>query len=247
VENLVKTYQSGTEKLHILRGLSFTVPRGTSAAVRGSSGCGKSTLLNIIGGLDRSDSGLVEAAGLDISNLSEKDLTEYRKRKLGFVFQFHYLLRDFTALENVMIPGYIAGLKKKAALQKAAALLEDLGLAARSHHYPPELSGGERQRVAAARSLINDPLLILADEPTGNLDPENSLAVARMLFRAAEKWNAALVVVTHDDQVARQARLQFELSAGVLAEVSAGSPGEVTGEAGGGNPGRVPGGGNLRG
>ena len=218
VENLTKHFQSGTETLTILKDLCFIVPKGATAAVRGQSGCGKSTLLNILGGLDKSDSGLVEVAGLNISNLPEKDLTEYRQKKVGFVFQFHYLLRDFTALENVMIPGYIGGMKKKAALDKAGKLLADLGLSGRTHHFPSQLSGGERQRVAVARSMINDPELILADEPTGNLDPGSSMAVAEMLYRAAEIWKTSLVVVTHDEKVAGKAQLHFELSEGVLKE-----------------------------
>ena len=220
VENLTKHYQSGTETLTILKGLNFTVPRGVAAAVRGQSGCGKSTLLNIVGGLDKSDSGLVTVGGLEISGLAEKDLTEYRRKKVGFVFQFHYLLRDFTALENVMIPGYIGGMKKKEALDKAGKLLADLGLSGRTHHYPSQLSGGERQRVAVARSMINDPDLILADEPTGNLDPQSSMAVAEMLYQAAETWKTSLVVVTHDAKVAGRAQLCFELSDGVLKEFS---------------------------
>jgi lipoprotein-releasing system ATP-binding protein len=216
VENLVKHYESGAETLKILKGLCFTVPRGTTAAVRGKSGCGKSTLLNILGGLDRSDSGLVEVGGLDISSLPEKELTEYRRKKVGFVFQFHYLLRDFTALENIMIPAYIGGMKKKDALEKARLLLKDLGLADRSHHYPSQLSGGERQRVAVARSMVNDPELVLADEPTGNLDPQNSMTVAELLYNTAEERKTSLVVVTHDDKVAGRAQVQFELSEGIL-------------------------------
>jgi len=218
VENLCKHFQSGTETLTILESLNFLVPRGTAAAVRGQSGSGKSTLLNILGGLDKSDSGSVIVGELEISNLAEKDLTEYRRKKVGFVFQFHYLLRDFTALENVMLPGYIGGMKKKAALDKAGKLLADLGLSDRSHHYPSQLSGGERQRVAVARSMINDPELILADEPTGNLDPHSSMAVAELLYQAAETWKTSLVVVTHDEKVAAQAQLLFELSDGVLKE-----------------------------
>ena len=218
VENLVKNFQSGSETLAILKGLNFTVPAGATAAVRGQSGCGKSTLLNILGGLDKSDSGLVKVGGLDITTLPEKELTEYRRKRVGFVFQFHYLLRDFTAQENVMIPGYIGGMKKKAALEKAEKLLTDLGLSGRLHHFPSQLSGGERQRVAVARSMINDPDLILADEPTGNLDPHSSMAVAELLYRAAETWKTSLVVVTHDEKVAGQAQLHYELTEGVLRE-----------------------------
>jgi lipoprotein-releasing system ATP-binding protein len=218
VENLVKKYQSGTETLNILKGLCITVPANTTVAVRGQSGCGKSTFLNILGGLDKSDAGLVEVGGLDISGLSEKDLTEYRRKRVGFVFQFHYLLRDFTALENVMLPGYIGGMKKRAAMDKARALLFELGLSGRLDHYPSQLSGGERQRVAVARSMINEPELILADEPTGNLDPHNSMAVAELLYRAVEERKTGLVVVTHDEKVAAQAQLRYELREGMLVQ-----------------------------
>jgi len=238
VENLVKEYQSGTETLSILKGLCFTVPRGTSAAVRGQSGCGKSTLLNILGGLDKSDSGLVEVGGLNITALAEKELTEYRRKKIGFVFQFHYLLRDFTALENVMLPGYIGGMKKRAALDKAGKLLDELGLSGRLHHYPSQLSGGERQRVAVARAMINDPELILADEPTGNLDPHSSLTVAEMLYRAAEERKTSMVVVTHDEKVALRAQIRFVLSEGALTSgaLTSGAltSGALTGEKDGG-------------
>ena len=216
IRNLVKHYDSGNEKLSILRQLCMEIPAGTTVAVRGKSGCGKSTLLNILGGLDRCDSGEVLVEGRDITSLPESALTEYRRYKLGFIFQFHYLLRDFTALENVMLPAYIGGIKKKAAFEKARALLEDLKLGERAAHLPSQLSGGERQRVAVARSLVNDPLIILADEPTGNLDPQNSEAVAELLYQAAELHHTALVVVTHDERVSSRARIQYELDGGVL-------------------------------
>lgn len=216
--NLVKHYESGTEHLVILKDLCLEVPAGETVAVRGKSGCGKSTLLNILGGLDRCDSGSVRVAGLEITSLPENALTDYRSRKLGFIFQFHYLLRDFTALENVMLPAFIGGMKKKAALEKAAALLEDLNLTERAVHFPSQLSGGERQRVAVARSMVNDPLLILADEPTGNLDPQSSAAVAELLYAAAEKHHTSLVVVTHDERVAARARIHYELENGALKQ-----------------------------
>jgi len=216
VENLYKHYQSGTETLTILDGLYFTVPQGKSVAVRGQSGCGKSTLLNILGGLDTSDSGLVTVGGLTISGLAEKDLTEYRQKKVGFIFQFHYLLRDFTALENVMLPAYIAGMNKKKAMERARELLADLMLADRAGHFPSQLSGGERQRVAVARSMVNDPDLILADEPTGNLDPDNSAVVAELLYRGAEKWGKTLLVVTHDEKLAARAERCYTLAGGLL-------------------------------
>ncbi|MDR3341972.1 MAG: ABC transporter ATP-binding protein [Treponema sp.] len=216
VTNLVKNYVSGAETLHILKAVSFEVERGTSVAVSGQSGSGKSTLLNILGGLDRCDSGSVEIAGSDISGLSESSLSSYRSHRVGFIFQFHYLLKDFTALENVMLPAYIAGIKKKAALEKARVLLSDVKLDDRLHHFPSQLSGGERQRVAVARSMVNDPDIILADEPTGNLDPHNSALVAELLYASAEKWGKTLMVVTHDEQVARRALYRYTLDNGVL-------------------------------
>jgi lipoprotein-releasing system ATP-binding protein len=215
--DIVKDYESGAEKLHILRGISLEIAPGSTVAVAGQSGSGKSTLLNILGGLDRCDSGSVLVAGTEICGLSENNLTEYRSRRVGFIFQFHYLLKDFTALENVMLPAYIAGMKKKDALEKARALLADVRMDDRIGHFPSQLSGGERQRVAVARSMVNNPDIILADEPTGNLDPGNSAVVAELLYAAAERWGKTLVVVTHDETVARRARVRYTLEAGVLA------------------------------
>jgi lipoprotein-releasing system ATP-binding protein len=216
VSDLVKTYASGTETLHILQGLSFTVRRGTSVAVTGESGSGKSTLLNILGGLDRCDSGSVMVAGAEITGLSESGLSAYRRCRVGFIFQFHYLLKDFTALENVMLPAYIAGMKKKDALEKARLLMREVRLEDRLRHYPSQLSGGERQRVAVARSLVNDPDLVLADEPTGNLDAQNSAVVAELLYAGAEKWGKTLMVVTHDQDVAERAATRYVLHNGAF-------------------------------
>jgi lipoprotein-releasing system ATP-binding protein len=213
---IVKTFSSGAETLRILKGVSFTVPAGTTVAINGQSGSGKSTLLNILGGLDRADSGSVKVAGTGITGLSENALTAYRRDRVGFIFQFHYLLKDFTALENVMLPGYMAGMKKKDALERAAFLLDDVNMRERFHHYPSQLSGGERQRVAVARSMINNPNLILADEPTGNLDPANSDSVAELLYSAAEKWGKTLILVTHDEKVAGRAMARYTLEGGVL-------------------------------
>jgi lipoprotein-releasing system ATP-binding protein len=216
VSDLIKTYSSGAETLRILWGLSFAVSRGSSVAVIGESGSGKSTLLNILGGLDRCDSGSVMVGGAEIAGLSESALSAYRSRRVGFIFQFHYLLKDFTALENVMLPAYVAGMKKKAALEKARLLLDEVRLSDRLHHYPSQLSGGERQRVAVARSLVNDPDLVLADEPTGNLDAQNSVVVAELLYAGAEKWGKTLVVVTHDQNVAERAQIRYTLENGAF-------------------------------
>ena len=220
VRNLVKNYTSGAEVLNILQGIDLDLEEGSSIAVSGQSGSGKSTLLNIIGGLDRSDSGTVEVAGIDISGLSEVELSVYRQRRIGFVFQFHYLLKDFTALENVMLPAYMTGMKKKAAFEKAQVLLADMKLEDRVGHFPSQLSGGERQRVAVARAMVNDPDIILADEPTGNLDPKNSAMVAELLFAGTEKWGKTLVVVTHDEKVAGRAKIRYSLESGVLYSAS---------------------------
>ncbi|GHU01416.1 lipoprotein-releasing system ATP-binding protein LolD [Spirochaetia bacterium] len=212
-----KTYQSGAETLHILKGIDFLAERGSSVAVSGQSGSGKSTLLNIIGGLDRADSGSIVVAGTEISGLSESGLSLYRRERVGFIFQFHYLLKDFTALENVMLPAYMAGMKKNDAIEKARLLLSDVKLDDRLHHFPSQLSGGERQRVAVARAMVNNPDLILADEPTGNLDPLNSAVVAELLYAGAEKWGKTLIVVTHDEKVAGRAMVQYVLESGVLS------------------------------
>ncbi|MDR0876759.1 MAG: ABC transporter ATP-binding protein [Treponema sp.] len=216
-ENIVKDYISGDETLHILKGVSLTIHRGDAVAVSGQSGSGKSTLLNILGGLDRTDSGSVVVGGTEITGLPERLLSEYRSRRVGFIFQFHYLLKDFTALENVMLPAYIAGMKKKDALEKARALLSDVNLDDRISHFPSQLSGGERQRVAVARSMVNDPDVILADEPTGNLDSDNSALVAELLYAEAMKRGKTLIVVTHDEKVASRAAIRYTLEKGVLA------------------------------
>jgi lipoprotein-releasing system ATP-binding protein len=216
VNSVVKNYTSGEETLHILKGLDFEIKRGVSVAVSGQSGSGKSTLLNILGGLEQADSGQVFVGSAEITGLPEKALSEYRSRRVGFIFQFHYLLKDFTALENVMLPAFIAGMKKKEAAERARALLSDVKLDDRIGHYPSQLSGGERQRVAVARSMVNDPDLILADEPTGNLDPDNSATVAELLYAGAERQGKTLIVVTHAENVASRALVRYTLENGQL-------------------------------
>jgi len=219
-ENIIKNYISGTETLHILKGINLEIKEGISVAVSGQSGSGKSTLLNILGGLDRTDEGAVFIGDDEITKLSERELSLYRSKRVGFIFQFHYLLKDFSALENVMLPAYIAGMKKKDAMERARALMAGVNLENRCSHFPSQLSGGERQRVAVARSMVNDPDIILADEPTGNLDPQNSEIVAELLYAGAEKMGKTLIVVTHDRKVAARASISYVLENGQLRDTA---------------------------
>lgn len=211
IKDLEKTYVSKGESLTVLKDLSFSIEEGTRTAIVGSSGNGKSTLLNIISGIDTATSGFVKVGKYELSKMSEKDLCKYRSEFIGLVFQFHYLLKDFTALENIFLPAYMAGKNKKIAMEKAESLLQEIGLYGRKNHLPSELSGGERQRVAVARSLINDPKIILADEPTGNLDPENAALISDLLYGVSEKYNKTLVIVTHDKEVAKKAQIIYRL------------------------------------
>ena len=219
IKDLEKTYVSDSEKLTILKDLNLTVDEGSKIVIVGESGSGKSTLLNIIGGIDKITAGSV-LAGPDgkynLSKLDETEIAEYRSSFLGFIFQFHYLLKDFTALENVYMPAYIAGVPKKEAEEKAASLLQDVGVYERKDHLPSQLSGGERQRVAVARSLINNPSLILADEPTGNLDPANASLIGDLLFSMVEKYNKTLLLVTHDMNLAQKGEKCFKIKKGRL-------------------------------
>ena len=221
IQDLEKTYVSDSETLTILKNLNLTVEEGSKIVIVGESGSGKSTLLNIIGGIDKITAGSV-LAGPDgkynLSKLDETEIAEYRSSFLGFIFQFHYLLKDFTALENVYMPAYIAGVPKKEAEEKAAQLLQDVGVYERREHLPSQLSGGERQRVAVARSLINNPSLILADEPTGNLDPANASLIGDLLFSMVEKYNKTLLLVTHDMNLAQKGEKCFKIKKGRLEQ-----------------------------
>lgn len=216
VKSLEKTYRTESESLTILRDLNLEIEKGKKITIVGESGSGKSTLLNIIGGLDSPTSGSVKCGQYDLSSLDEKKLSEYRSHFLGLIFQFHYLLKDFTALENTFLPSIMAGLPKKKAVQKATQLLKDVGLENRLDHLPSQLSGGERQRVSVARSLMNDPQLILADEPTGNLDPENAKMIGSLLFSMVEKYQKTLLLVTHDVNLAKKGDLCYSIKNGKL-------------------------------
>ncbi|UTC65252.1 ABC transporter ATP-binding protein [Treponema sp. OMZ 788] len=219
ISNLTKTFSSASEKLVIFDKLNFSIEEGKKISITGESGSGKSTFLNILGGLESADSGEILAGSYKVHSLDEKSLTEYRSAFLGLVFQFHYLLKDFTALENVMLPALIAGRPKKETKEKALSLLEDVKLAERKGHFPSQLSGGERQRAAVARSLINGPSLILADEPTGNLDPANAETVQNLLFSVVDKHKKTLVLVTHDKKIASMTDISYKLYKGNLEEV----------------------------
>lgn len=216
LQSLTKTFRSGAEQVRVLTGVDLEVEEGTSVVITGESGCGKTTLLNLVAGLDSPTSGRVLIDGTEISRMDESALAAFRGRTLGFIFQFHYLLRDFTALENVLMPSWIAGRPRAAALDEAARLLRDVGLGGKLRQYPSELSGGERQRVAVARALVNNPRLVIADEPTGNLDERNSETVRELLFELVRRYGRTLLVATHDARLAARGDRAFALAHGVL-------------------------------
>lgn len=201
-EQITKSYDDGDLQVSVLENLNFRVEHGQSVSIVGASGSGKSTLLHLLGGLDKPTSGIVRLMGEDLSQLSQKAIGKLRNRYLGFVYQFHHLLPDFTALENVMMPLLIARESRAEAEEKALAMLDKVGLKQRVLHRPGELSGGERQRAAIARSLVTHPACLLADEPTGNLDRRNAQNVLDMLLELQSELGASLVVVTHDDELA---------------------------------------------
>ncbi|WOJ95741.1 lipoprotein-releasing ABC transporter ATP-binding protein LolD [Congregibacter brevis] len=213
--NVHKSYEDGRSRVTVLRGVDFALEEGEKVAIIGSSGSGKSTLLNLLGGLDHVSEGEVALAGKVLAPMSESQLAGWRNLHLGFVYQFHHLLPEFSALENVAMPQLIAGVSRREAHDKAAAMLEEVGLSTRSTHRPGQLSGGERQRVAIARSLINNPRCVLMDEPTGNLDPEAAEQVLELIDKLREK-HSAFVVVTHDLSVAHRMQRVLRLTDGRL-------------------------------
>ncbi|ATM95395.1 lipoprotein transporter ATP-binding subunit [Yersinia frederiksenii] len=216
--NLCKRYQEGQLHTDVLRNVSFTIEAGELMAIVGSSGSGKSTLLHLLGGLDSPTSGEVIYQGRSLNQLSSTAKAELRNRELGFIYQFHHLLPDFTALENVAMPLLIGGAKPNDAQEKAHAMLAAVGLEKRSKHRPSELSGGERQRVAIARSLVNNPSLVLADEPTGNLDQRNADSIFNLLGELNVRQGTAFLVVTHDLQLAKRMSRQLEMRDGQLQQ-----------------------------
>lgn len=217
-ENISKSFKTDSEsgRLEILTDVNLEITSSEIIAIIGSSGCGKSTLLHILGGLDRPNGGSVTWNDQSIYDLKSDKLADLRNRNVGFVFQFHHLLPEFTAIENVMMPGYISGTPQQKAEEKASALLDRLGLGARLNHRPSQLSGGEQQRVSMARALMNDPSLILADEPTGNLDEANTEVILSQLFELREFHALSIVLITHELDIARRCDIVYELHNGVL-------------------------------
>ena len=198
IKGLTKSFGS----LQVLKGIDLRIEKGEIVSIVGPSGAGKTTLLQILGTLDKPDSGSVVVDGIETSTLSTNKLSEFRNTHLGFVFQFHQLLPEFTAIENIMIPAYIAGMKPKEARSRAEELLEFMGLSDRATHKPNELSGGEKQRVAVARALMNNPAVILADEPSGSLDSKNKEELHKLFFELRDKFGQTFVIVTHDETLA---------------------------------------------
>jgi lipoprotein-releasing system ATP-binding protein len=213
-ENIHKSYG----KLHVLKGLNLFVQRGEVISIMGASGAGKSTLLHILGTLDKQDSGKLVIDGQEPASLDNRQLARFRNSHIGFVFQFHHLLPEFTALENVCIPGMIAGREDSELKTRAKELLDFLGLAERMTHKPAQLSGGEQQRVAVARALINRPGIVLADEPSGNLDTHNSRELHHLFFKLREQFGQTFVIATHNEELAGMADRQLHMADGVFTE-----------------------------
>ena len=224
IKNITKSFGS----LQVLKGIDLHINKGEIVSIVGPSGAGKTTLLQIIGTLDRPDTGTVCVDGIDTSRLSTKKLSDFRNQHLGFVFQFHQLLPEFTAIENIMIPAYIAGVSPKQAKKRAKELLDFMGLADRASHKPNELSGGEKQRVAVARALVNSPAVILADEPSGSLDTKNKEELHQLFFDLRDKFGQTFVIVTHDEGLASITDRTIHMRDGILdIPVVSGSPADI--------------------
>jgi len=216
--NVIKAtqIQKSYGPLHVLKGVDLIVEKGELVSIVGASGAGKSTLLHIVGTLDKPDSGEVIMNNTRLSTLSEKELAHFRNKHIGFVFQFHHLLPEFTALENVCVPGYIARKKESEVIQRAKELLDFLGLHERLDHKPSQLSGGEQQRVAVARALINKPDVILADEPSGNLDTHNAKELHNLFFRLRNEFKQTFIIVTHNEELANMADRKLVMQDGLM-------------------------------
>ena len=213
---IVKDIHKSYGALKVLKGISLSISSGEIVSIVGASGAGKSTLLHIMGTLDRPDSGVLQIGGTNTESLSDRKLSAFRNKNIGFVFQFHHLLPEFTALENVCIPAFIAGVGKREAENRAKKLLISLGLADRMEHKPSALSGGEQQRIAVARALINQPAVVLADEPSGNLDSINAKELHKLFFRLREEFNQTFVIVTHNEELAEMADRRLIIKDGII-------------------------------
>ncbi|MCQ2142477.1 MAG: ABC transporter ATP-binding protein [Bacteroidales bacterium] len=210
--------EKGFGSLKVLKGLSFSADKSEVVSIMGASGAGKSTLLQILGTLSTPDAGSLLIDGIDVLSLDSKTLSEFRNRKIGFVFQAHHLLPEFTALENVMIPAFIAGRPEKDAREAALSLLADMGLSERISHKPSELSGGEQQRVAIARALVNNPSVLFADEPSGNLDTVTKAEIHKLFFDLRDKYGQTIVIVTHDPELAKMCDRSLFMRDGVFVD-----------------------------
>lgn len=213
IEGIKKSYG----KLEVLKGINLTISKSEVISITGASGAGKSTLLHLIGTLDKPDSGSIKYDSIDIFAMIDKKLSQFRNKHIGFVFQFHHLLPEFTAIENISMPAYIAGVSKKEAETKALELLKIFGLEERAEHKPSELSGGEQQRIAVARALINNPTVILADEPSGNLDSKNAKELHELFFSLRDKLNLTFIIVTHNPDLAQMADRCIILKDGAIS------------------------------
>jgi lipoprotein-releasing system ATP-binding protein len=225
ISNITKSFGS----LQVLKGIDLHIDKSEVASIVGPSGAGKTTLLQIIGTLDKPDTGTVHVDSVDVTTLSQKALADFRNHHLGFVFQFHQLLPEFTAIENIMIPAFIAGTSQKAAKERATELLQFMGLNDRAHHKPNELSGGEKQRIAVARALVNNPAVILADEPSGSLDSKNKKELHQLFFDLRDRFGQTFVIVTHDETLATLTDRTIHMRDGLLeTPVVCNSPTNIT-------------------
>jgi len=217
-KEVYKSYREGQGRLDVLSGVNMSLQEGEIVALMGDSGAGKTTLLNLLGSLDKPDQGSIVFKETDITRLKDNQLAEFRGRHIGFLFQFHYLLSDFTARENIMMPGLVIGSPRGELEKEADFLLEKVGLSGRAGHHPAELSGGEQQRVAMLRALMNNPLVVLADEPAGNLDERNSKQLLDLMFSLREEKGQSFLVATHNKQLAARCDRSIHLKAGTLSD-----------------------------